>query len=103
RLDEALARYQDCILRKPDYFEAHFAIGLILEREGKLAEAVASYRRAVETGPQFAPAHLALAVALDRTGDRAGALRHAEHAVRLAPGDPVPKKYLDRFRKEPGS
>ena len=96
REDEALASYRRAIEIKPDHAAAYFNVGLIFERGGAAPEAVESYRAAVESNPQHAPAHLALGVLLRKTGASAEEyVPHLEAAVRLAPGDPVPRQILD--------
>lgn len=47
QLDEIIALYQKVLKLKPDYAQAHFALGSALHRLGKTDEAVDCYRKAV--------------------------------------------------------
>lgn len=99
--DGAIAAYREATRLKPDYASAHFNLGLILERHGALASAADAYEAAVQADPKFAPAHLALGVLLQKTGGNVEeSLKHLRAAVRLAPGDAVPRSYLDRALRD---
>jgi tetratricopeptide (TPR) repeat protein len=98
-VDGAIKAYQECLRLKPDYAQAHHALGQLWEQTGKLEEALASYRMAIDADAQYAPAYLALGLTLERTGDLEGAVEAIENAVRLAPNDAVPRRYLQRARK----
>ena len=92
--DEAILHYRRASALKPDYVEARYRLGLMLRERGESAEAVDTLRRAVSADPGLAPAHLALALALRDLHDIDSALTHVRIAVRLAPDDPEPAKYL---------
>jgi tetratricopeptide (TPR) repeat protein len=59
---------------RPDYSEAHHALGNALARKGRLEESAAAYRRAIELNPDYAEAHCDLGLALRRQGDYVRAL-----------------------------
>jgi tetratricopeptide (TPR) repeat protein len=64
---------------------AHNSLGLVQERQGKLAEAEAEYREAIRLQPNHAPAHYNLGVVLGRQGKLAEAERLFREALRLQP------------------
>ena len=83
---------------KPDYAEAHFALGLSAEREGEMDQAIQSYRLAIQSNARLAQAHLALGQAYQKQGQLEDAIIAMNDAVRLSPGDPVPKAYLEKAK-----
>jgi predicted O-linked N-acetylglucosamine transferase (SPINDLY family) len=54
RLSEAEASFRRVLELKPDYAEAHFNLGNLLDEAKRLPEAEASYRRALELKPDYA-------------------------------------------------
>lgn len=69
----------------PVHTDAHFALGLCLERQDRLAEAAASYRRVVALRPAYPEAQFRLGLALLRLGQPADALPYFEESVRQHP------------------
>jgi tetratricopeptide (TPR) repeat protein len=57
RFDEALTRFEQALVLKPDYAEAHNNRGNVLRALNRDVEALASYDRALASLPGFAPAH----------------------------------------------
>jgi predicted O-linked N-acetylglucosamine transferase (SPINDLY family) len=64
---------------------SHGALGIVLDRSGRLADAVVSFRAAVARAPDAPDALRNLALALDRSGARDEALALLERAAALAP------------------
>jgi Trypsin-like peptidase domain/Tetratricopeptide repeat len=64
KIEEKLALYQRVLGLDPGRFEAHYNLGLILERTGKTAEAQAQYRETLRLRPSFTPAALNLGALL---------------------------------------
>ena len=62
--EEAAAAYQQALLLKPDYPEAHNGLGFALAWQGKFDQALASYRRSLALRPGYADALNNLGVAL---------------------------------------
>jgi tetratricopeptide (TPR) repeat protein len=60
KLPEAVAQYEQALRSRPDYVEAHFNLGLALEKLGRATEAIEQYKHALELRPDFAPAKNAL-------------------------------------------
>ena len=83
---------------KPDYAEAHFALGLSAERDGEMDQAIQSYRLAIQSNARLAQAHLALGLAYQKQGQLEDAIVSMNDAVRLSPGDPLPKAYLEKAK-----
>lgn len=69
----------------PESFEAHFYLGLSLQRQKNYAEAVTSFRRVTELDPTYAPAHYCLGECLRAQGDTEAALDALRQAVRYQP------------------
>lgn len=65
---EATALLRKSIARNPQFWESHFELGLLLEREGKLAEAGAEIKRSIELNPKDPAPHYRLARIYDRLG-----------------------------------
>ena len=82
RVDEAIDRFREAIVRKPDLVRAHVNLGLALESRGRAEEGAASYRRALELDPNDAEAHASLGAALAATGRYQDAIDHYESALR---------------------
>jgi superkiller protein 3 len=66
RLDEAIAAFRQAIRLRPNYADAHSALGMALVKQQKPSEAVIALREAIRLDPGDASAHLALGEALHR-------------------------------------
>ena len=60
--------YRRVLAIKPDFFDAHYNLGVVLQRLGQLDDATASYRRALEIKPDFVDAQYNLGVVLQHLG-----------------------------------
>jgi tetratricopeptide (TPR) repeat protein len=60
KLPEAVEQYQHALRSEPDYVEAHYNLGLALEKLGRTPEAIAEYQQALKLQPDLAPAKNAL-------------------------------------------
>ena len=76
--------------------ESHSNLGLVLERQGRLAEAAAHYDKAVGLNPSSTVAHSGLGHLLARQGHLGRARRHLRAAV-----DPSPHRALRHLRPRP--
>jgi len=71
--------------------------GMFLADAGRLTEAEAHLRSAVTIYPEYAQMHYNLAVVLARRGARDEAIEHLRRAIELAPGNPLPRQFLDQL------
>ncbi|MCY3843252.1 MAG: tetratricopeptide repeat protein [Acidobacteria bacterium] len=69
----------------PDFPDAHYNLGSVLQAQGSVRQAIGSYRRAIAIDPTYSEAHNNLGALLDTTGDRANALAHYRLAVEFGP------------------
>jgi tetratricopeptide (TPR) repeat protein len=85
RESDAVDRYVQALLIKPDYAQAHNNLGAALSRVGKMNEAVDECERALQIQPDFDQAHYNLGVILVRQEKLPEAARHFEEALRINP------------------
>ncbi len=57
KLEEAVAAFNNALLIKPDYAEAHHNMGVVFQTQGKPDEAVAACNKALLIKPDYAEAH----------------------------------------------
>jgi tetratricopeptide (TPR) repeat protein len=82
------------VLDAADIAEAHYNLGVALEKQGKLSDARDAYRRAVEAKPGFRQAAVNLAVLDEKEGDaRSAAATYGRIAVEY-PEDAVSRERL---------
>ncbi len=53
RIPEAIEFYRRSIAAEPNFAEAHYNLGVLLQEQGRLEEAAESYRRAISLKPDF--------------------------------------------------
>ena len=80
KLEEAIAAYNNALLIKPGFAEAHNNIGAAFQSQGKFEEASAAYNKALLINPDYAKAHYNLGVTLKELGR----LEEAEASYRQA-------------------
>ncbi|HET6890917.1 MAG TPA: tetratricopeptide repeat protein, partial [Pyrinomonadaceae bacterium] len=68
---------------KPDYAEAHYALGTVLQQQGNLDGAIAAFRLALKHAPNAPEIHNTLGTALSRKGDKEAARVEFQEAARL--------------------
>jgi tetratricopeptide (TPR) repeat protein len=82
----AIAQRREAVAASPDFAEAHYELGLALQRvDASRQEAEASFGRAISLDPRLARAHAALGLLLETRGDTAGASAARDRAAALAP------------------
>jgi tetratricopeptide (TPR) repeat protein len=86
KLDEAAAHLTEALRGKPDFPEAHNALGIDYLAQGKLDQATAEFFEAVRLKPDYASAHNNLGTALGNQGQLDRAISEYSEAVRLDPG-----------------
>jgi len=96
RLERAGQTLTAIVREEPDSFEAHFYLGLVCLRDGRLPEARLLLERAVKLSSGNAPAWKALGLVTANSGDLTGAVPPLSQACRLAPEDPDACYYLAR-------
>jgi Flp pilus assembly protein TadD len=82
------------VLDATDVAEAHYNLGVALERQGKLSEARDEYRRALAVKPGFRQAAVNLAVLQERDGDPQAAAAAYGQIAREYPEDAVSRERL---------
>ena len=75
-LDEAIRHFSAAVGIIHDYADAHFGLGIALEKRGRLDEAINEYQVAVEIKPDFVRAENNLGVALAKRGRFDEAIAH---------------------------
>ena len=84
RFSEAAAALRAAVLRKPDFAQAHWRLGLALERLEDWTGAIEAYRKAVAHIPSLADARFRLAAVLEGQGHRTEAIQHYRLAASAA-------------------
>ena len=83
------------LARVPDSSQAHFFLGLTLNRLPTLQESLAHFEYAARIDPSDANAHAQIGSSLIRLGRPAQGLDHVRYAIRLSPRDPVLPIWLE--------
>src|SRR5438045_1731982 len=78
RLDEAMARLHEALSYNSKFPQAHYQLGLVLEKEGKFKEAIVPLQRAVELDPSYPEPHYTLGRIYQREGKREEAQEQIE-------------------------
>jgi tetratricopeptide (TPR) repeat protein len=89
RLDEAEVRLHEALSYNPKFPQAHYQLGRVLEKEGKLVEAIAPLQRAIELDPSYPEPHYTLGRIYQRQGKREEAQEQMEKFKKLR-GEPSP-------------
>jgi predicted O-linked N-acetylglucosamine transferase (SPINDLY family) len=85
RFNEAEAAFRTILKIKPDFPEAHYNLGYVLEINGRFNEAAESFKRAVELKPNFAEAYNMLGKILDHQNKAEEAMAFYQHALAIKP------------------
>ncbi|MEQ8211027.1 MAG: tetratricopeptide repeat protein [Lacipirellulaceae bacterium] len=80
-------QYRVALARNPTNDKAHYNLGLILHRQGKLDEAVSHYRRALSVSKNNYDYHNNLAAALAAQGKTEDAITHFRLALEIEPNN----------------
>ena len=76
---------REAIRLAPDFPDAHYNLGSVLQAQGSVRQAIGAYRRAISIDPTYSEAHNNLGALLDTSGDRENALAHYRLAVEFGP------------------
>jgi Tfp pilus assembly protein PilF len=82
---EAARTYARALQLRPNFYEAAFNLGVLLQKMGQLESAAECYRRTVQLRPDYVPAWCNLGVALRDAGRIAEAIESLREARRLQP------------------
>lgn len=82
-LDKIKALLRQAIARAPQWYEPHYQLGLLYERNAQPEDAIREMRKASALEPAFKPAHFHLAVLYKRVGDQAHAAQESQRARQL--------------------
>lgn len=82
-----IAFFEQALVLKPDYADAHFNLGCALQALNRLDEAIACYERALAINPDYAGAHLNLGNALQTLNRHEEAIARYQQTLALRPDD----------------
>ncbi|MDB5393360.1 MAG: glycosyl transferase family 9 [Rhodospirillales bacterium] len=99
RLEDAQAECRQAISLTPSA-KAYYALGTILQLQGRLSEALDAYRLTLTLNPNHAEAHSNLGTALQASGRIDEAAREYEWAVAARPNSPPAHYNLGLIRQE---
>lgn len=85
KLTEAEASIEEALRLKPEFEDAHNALGVVLWGQGRMQEAEASYRRALEIAPDHVSAHNNLGMVQKDLGKMEEAAHSFRQALRFDP------------------
>jgi tetratricopeptide (TPR) repeat protein len=91
-LQAALEHFKKCVSVQPRFAEAHFSLGNVLYRQGKLDDAILSFRKAIEMDPSHARACNNLASLLGTKGEKEEPIRLYQRAIQ------IDGNYLEAYR-----
>jgi protein O-GlcNAc transferase len=83
--DEAIAAFRQAIALRPDFVEAHFALGIVLVNQRRYGEAIDAYRSVIGLRPDAPEPHFNIAIALTASGHPRDAVASYRHAIALRP------------------
>jgi tetratricopeptide (TPR) repeat protein len=85
RINDAVVRYQQALLRRPNYADAHNNLAVALVSLGKVDDALTHFERAIELKPTSAESHNNLGSWLAAQGRIDAAVTHFGRAIALRP------------------
>ena len=81
QLDNAVKFYEKALVIKPDYAEAHYNLGGVLQDLGQLGASIESYEKALAIKPDYAEAHNNLGNVFRESNQMAAAVKSYENAI----------------------
>jgi len=85
QLDAATDELREAIRLAPEFSDAHYNLGGVLQSQGSIYQAIAAYRQAIAFDPTYGEAHNNLGTLLENIGDRDNAVAHYRLAIQFQP------------------
>ena len=101
-LDKAADAFNRAISAKPDYAPAHFNLGVVYERQGKLRDAVTKLEQVLGANPQDVGVAFQLATLYYRVGDKDSSRKLFEQIVMAVPNYANARWFLSVIYEEQG-
>jgi superkiller protein 3 len=98
-LAEADKHFREAIRFDPNYADAYYNRGNILQDLNRLDEAVKYFTKAISLAPEYADPHYGLGITKAIRGDLEEANGHFADALRLAPDDMDIRRRVESFRR----
>jgi len=99
KFEEAIAAYNEALLIKPDYAEAHNNMGNALRGQGKLEEAIAAFNKALLIKPDYVEGHNNMGNALTNQAKFEEAIAAYNKALIIKPDLAETHRYLSVLKK----
>jgi len=96
--DEAMTDLQGVVQAAPEFWQAHYLLGIELAASGKNKEAQTELSEAVRYRPDFAPAHLYLGVTLAAQKKSAEALAEFRKVLQLDPANASARQQIESLQ-----
>ncbi len=93
-LDKAAVELNQAIQVKPDYAPAHYHLGILYERQGRLKDAITKIEQVLAANNQDVGVAFQLSILYERNGDIPRASSILEQIVKLSPNYPNARWYL---------
>ena len=85
QMDAATDELREAIRLAPEFPDAHYNLGGVLQSQGATFQAIAAYRQAIAFDPTYGEAHNNLGALLENIGDHANAVAHYRLAIEFQP------------------
>jgi tetratricopeptide (TPR) repeat protein len=98
RIPEAIAHLTAAATARPEYFDAHYNLGIAQATAGNFPAAVQELTTAAKLKPDDAGAEANLGAAFAELGETQKAILHLNRALQLDPGNALAKENLEALR-----
>jgi Flp pilus assembly protein TadD len=98
QITEAIAHLTAAATARPEYFDAHYNLGIAQATAGNFPAAAQELTTAVKLKPDDAGAEANLGAAFAELGETQKAIRHLNRALQLDPGNTLAKENLEALR-----
>ena len=102
RMDEAVRYFEAALRRRPEYFDAHYNLGMALAMQNDFVRAGDEFAAAVRLNPQDANAEANLGGALAAMEKWKEAKTHLERALVLDPNHSLARENLEEVMRHVG-